>query len=331
MTASVAISYCASLIRMLGDAGALKKTLEQSGIKQDTLSDADKRISFQKYVKLWRHGIENTADPLLGLRAGAAFHPGNLGALASVLVAAPNFVSAVEQLIRYEHLLQDGMQTQLYEAQGRAHAEFTCAIRESDEISPLIEKELSEALALAKFFLRGVDFEKGQAEAHFKHKAAASIDEYKAVLGDIPIKFNQDKNQLIFDAELLSFSTGFGNEAVFQSVLKEIDQQVGQDLESQVRRLIIETIHQGVPEVKEVAEKFGMSHRTFQRRLSDEGTRYKELVAKVRQDTAIDLLSRKDSSISEIAYLVGFTETSTFHQAFKRWTGQSPGEYRKSH
>jgi hypothetical protein len=153
---------------MLGDAGALKKTLEQSGIKQDTLSDADKRISFQKYVKLWRHGIENTADPLLGLRAGAAFHPGNLGALASVLVAAPNFVSAVEQLIRYEHLLQDGMQTLLYEAQGRAHAEFTCATRESDEISPLIEKELSEALALAKFFFTRGRFRKRPSRSAFQ-------------------------------------------------------------------------------------------------------------------------------------------------------------------
>ena len=165
---------------------------------------------------------------------------------------------------------------------------------------------------------------------HFQHAPVAELVEYQAILGDTPIKFQQQHNQLIFDAQLLSFSTGFGNAAVFQSVLKEIDQQVGQDLESQVRRLIIDTVHQGVPDVKFVAEKFGMSHRTFQRRLSAEGTRYKELVAQVRQDIALDLLNRTDSSISEIAYLVGFTETSTFHQAFKRWTGQSPGEYRKT-
>lgn len=331
MTASVAVTYCASLIRLLGGAGVLKSTLEQTGLQHDVVLDAENRISFPEYVSLWNNGTAQAADPLLGLRAGAEFHPGNLGALASILVAAPNFAAAVQQLIRYEHLLQDGIQTQLYEVDGRAHAAFTCPNHTPQETYHLMEKEVSEALALAKFFLRGVDFKEGKVEVHFQHASVADIREYKNILGDVPIKFNQAQNQLIFDARLLDFSPGFGNEAVFQSVLKEIDQQVGHDLESQVRRLIMENIHQGVPEVKSVAEKFGMSHRTFQRRLSEEGTRYKELVAQVRQDTALDLLNRTDSSISEIAYLVGFTETSTFHQAFKRWTGQSPGEYRKSH
>lgn len=331
MTASVAITYCAGLIRVLNDSGVLIPTLEQAAVKQSVLQNPDSRISFLSYIKLWKNGVQQTADPLLGLRAGAEFHPGNLGALASVLVAAPSFASAIEQLIRYEHLLQDGIQTQLVEANGRAHAQFTCTNHDCQDTYHLMEKEVSEALALAKFYLRGVDFNEGKLEVHFQHSPMAEITEYQKVLGDTPIKFQQEKNQLIFDAQLLSFSTGFANEAVFQSVLKEINQQVGQDLESQVRRLIVETIHQGVPDVKCVAEKFGMSHRTFQRRLSAEGTRYKELVAQVRQDTALDLLNRTDNSISEIAYLVGFTETSTFHQAFKRWTGQSPGEYRKTH
>lgn len=331
MTASVAIAYCASLIKTLDQQGILHDTLQKSGIDAALLDSGDNRISFQQYVDWWSNSLELSNDPLLGLRVGAIFHPGNLGALASVLMSAPSLAAAIEQLIRFEHVLQDGMQTHMQEKNGSAYVEFICPHQSIELARPLIEKELSEGLALARFFLQGLKEEDVTIEAHFQHCAAGSTDQYKALLGDIPIKFSQKQNQLIFDASVLSYNTQFGNEAVFLSVLKQIDQQVEQGLAADVKRLVAEAMHQGVPEVKQIAEKFDMSYRTFQRRLSDEGHNYKELVAQVRQSVATELLANNDCSIGEIAYLVGFTEASTFHQAFKRWTGQSPGEYRKTH
>lgn len=329
MTASVAVAYIAGLAESLEQQGLLPEALTAAGVPIEVLEDPDNRIKFDQYVELWKSAVSLTGDSLLGLKTGSHFHPGNLGGLASILVAAPTLQAATQQLIRYEHILQDGLQTQMGEAAGKTYLEFSCNYPD-DDVTAVMEKEVAEAVAVARFVLQRADvMDKARGEVWFKHKPLGDIAEYEELLG-VTVKFSQPAYRLMFDPEVLQHNTSYGNEGVFNSVLKEIDQQSDQDLESQVKRLVAESIHQGVPEVKEVAEKFGMSHRTFQRRLADEGTRYKELVAEVRKSTAIDLLKRADCSIGEIAYLVGFTEASTFHQAFKRWTGQSPGEYRKS-
>jgi AraC-like DNA-binding protein len=74
-----------------------------------------------------------------------------------------------------------------------------------------------------------------------------------------------------------------------------------------------------------------MTPQTLRRRLREEGHGYQELKDDLRRDAAIDYLGRPDLTLIDIANLVGFSEASTFHRAFRKWTGVAPGEYRQTH
>lgn len=93
---------------------------------------------------------------------------------------------------------------------------------------------------------------------------------------------------------------------------------------------IVERLQDGPPNQKQVAEALNVSNRTLQRKLKDEGTSFIDLLQDTRLQLAEKYLSQPQRSIVEIAYLLGFSEPSTFSRAFKRWTGQAPADYRHS-
>lgn len=84
------------------------------------------------------------------------------------------------------------------------------------------------------------------------------------------------------------------------------------------------------PELDKLAKVLGMSYSTLQRRLQAEGISYQRLKDNLRRDMAINLLCQFNMAVTEVATLIGFQESSAFHRAFKKWTGVSPGAYRRS-
>ncbi|MEY1662355.1 AraC family transcriptional regulator [Isoalcanivorax beigongshangi] len=95
-----------------------------------------------------------------------------------------------------------------------------------------------------------------------------------------------------------------------------------------VRRLLRRHLSGEMPTLEDVGQVFGMTPQTLRRRLADEGHTYQALKDSLRCDAAIEYLSRLELSLVDIAGMVGFSEPSTFHRAFKKWTGLPPGEYR---
>lgn len=85
-----------------------------------------------------------------------------------------------------------------------------------------------------------------------------------------------------------------------------------------------------MPEAERVARQLGLSKRSFFRRLQEHGTSYQQIVDEIRRDLTQHHLREERLSLSEIALLLGYSEVSTFHRAFRRWSGQSPAEYRRS-
>ena len=81
--------------------------------------------------------------------------------------------------------------------------------------------------------------------------------------------------------------------------------------------------------LENVAEEFGISGRTLQRNLSAENTSFNQMVKDIQKMMTFNYLEAKELSIDEIAYLVGYTETSSFYRAFKKWTGKTVSQYQK--
>jgi AraC-like DNA-binding protein len=85
-----------------------------------------------------------------------------------------------------------------------------------------------------------------------------------------------------------------------------------------------------MPSLEVVGKSLGVTPQTLSRRLQEEGQGYQAIKDDLRRDAAIEYLARPDLTLIEIANLLGFSEASTFHRAFKKWTGVAPGEYRQS-
>jgi AraC-like DNA-binding protein len=82
--------------------------------------------------------------------------------------------------------------------------------------------------------------------------------------------------------------------------------------------------------LEEVADMLAISPPTLRRRLAAEGRSFQALKDSVRRDAAIEELQRRDATLEQIAVRLGFSELSTFHRAFKKWTGSAPGDYRRA-
>jgi AraC-like DNA-binding protein len=103
----------------------------------------------------------------------------------------------------------------------------------------------------------------------------------------------------------------------------------GTGVADQVRRKLVGVMDGGETSIEAMAKKLGMSARSLQRHLADEGTGYNDLLAQILAEFAKRYLARGTISASEVAYLIGFTEPPAFFKAFKRWTGMTPTEFQQ--
>ncbi len=120
---------------------------------------------------------------------------------------------------------------------------------------------------------------------------------------------------------------GFLREAPDKLLVKYRDQS---SLVERIRRLLRRQLTAGLPSLEEVAQAVSLSPQTLRRRLQAEGLGYQKIKDDLRRDVAIEYLAQADLTLLEIAARLGFSEASTFHRAFKDWTGQAPGVYRQT-
>ena len=99
--------------------------------------------------------------------------------------------------------------------------------------------------------------------------------------------------------------------------------------QDEVKKVIIQNLHTGLVDIKMVSNQLGASRWTVYRKLKSENISFQELLNMVQKDLTLSYLQAREHPIHEIAALVGFSSPSTFHRAFKKWTGQSPKEYQK--
>jgi AraC-like DNA-binding protein len=170
-------------------------------------------------------------------------------------------------------------------------------------------------------------------EVMFAGDPPASIDKYQQFFNCV-LKFNQPENGFKFSAEYLDFPI-LQTEDSLREFLRNAPFQLitmpnhGESVASQIRSLIGHDISRKFPSFEQVTEKLGMSATTLRRRLRRENISYQDIKDNCRRDASLVYLSRPELSISAVAALMGFTDTSSFHRSFKKWTGMTPKEYRE--
>ncbi|MDX2087638.1 MAG: AraC family transcriptional regulator [Kofleriaceae bacterium] len=166
----------------------------------------------------------------------------------------------------------------------------------------------------------------------FKHAAPARTAEHHRLLGVSPT-FDEPETAISFEPAVLGLriegsQPGLAShlDAYARDVMSRLPDDNG--IVATVERVVTTQLARGVPEIEAIALQIAVSARTLQRRLADEGTTFADVVDRARRQLAERYLADDRLSLAEIGFLVGFSDPSNFHRAFKRWTGVTPKAFR---
>jgi AraC-like DNA-binding protein len=293
------------------------------------LADPDARVSARLVVRLWSvlprlSGREDFGLWLAAQNAGAP-----LGPAWYVVHASETLGAGLRRAVRYQRLLHDHARSTLTETATELVYRHSIGDGAFRAPSAAIEFGLASLVLLAR---RVTGLPVVPARVRLVHGRPRDLEAHHAIFGE-QIEFDAASDELAFDHGTAHARSVFADrhlreilDAHATALLARLGDPCATTA-TRVRREIAERLGDGVPDLHEIATAIGLSTRSMQRRLHDEGTRFDLLVDDVRRALAERYLARW--SIQETAFLLGYADARAFHRAFVRWTGSTPAQYRK--
>lgn len=308
--------------------------LTRAGLTAGDLTDPERRVPLIRFLGLLETCAVELDDQHFGLRFGTQYDPRHAGVVGNVALASRTVRGALQTIGRYLPTMVDSTVYGLdiegktvflysyyvdplmmrYQQKNDWGVAFVCNVirhglgepdwAPSEVVLPLAAESAAarrERMRLLRAKVRGghawagIRFDAAVLERPMK-TADATIERLMRHYGDLQLAGLRTKHH-------------------------EIDG---------LRRSVAQLIVEGDSSVKRLAQDLGWSVRTLQRRLAAQGLSYSGLLGQVRKTLALNLLENPSLGIAQIAYCLGYSEVSTFNQAFRRWVGQPPREYRNS-
>ncbi len=325
--ATVSGGFFKALLDFTESLGANRAALlARTGVAEADFADQDARLPLPAYKILYRAGQAMTGEPALALKFPEATRFEQISIVGLICQAAETMGGALKQLNRYSRLVvevegvADGPRFQLTPREDGLWIEDRCAVEDFPE---LIEAGLARfTCEVARHY---PDFVFVLA-AHLKRPRPAHAAAYEPILR-APVTFGAAWNALKIEPAWLNLEIHRPNRYAFGMFNGHADALLKSLVDSktargQVEALLIPELHTGELSMDAIARTMGLSRQTLYRRLKAEGVSFDQVLDALRHRMALDYLERL--SVNETAYLVGFSETSAFSRAFKRWTGASP-------
>jgi AraC-like DNA-binding protein len=311
----------------------LHDILRTTKIEPACLEDPDRQISGVLLKYLWREAISKTGDRDLGLHIGEAFELPAIGILGYVLLNCKNYGQALQKLSQYTRLFSQGVAIHHQVLDGLVYCD--CEIIGGfknyllDEPRQPIESTFSALLSATKK-LTGKSLQ--IQEVWFQHVAPVDCSEHRRIF-QTQVKFFQSTNRIIFSEATLNWEVKSANTnllSMFESHASDMLTSLAQTpkYSHKVMQIIAQNLRGEVPPIESIAKFLMLSVRQLQRELQVENTSYQQILDETRKELALKHIQNKQTSIHDLAFLLGFSEPSAFYRAFKRWTGQTPRSYR---
>lgn len=332
---TMAAGFAASFADYACDQGANRDILlADSGLTEGDLSDQDNRIPVVAYQAMIGAAIKQTDDTALLLRHTFETRLETMSVVGQIVHTSASLRHSLAQLNRYLHLMGDvelppGVDR--FELQRSAEGLWIV-----DHLMLPPDMSFWSEVSFARFIS---EFRRSFPDATFEIGMEVTfpppphMDQYPDLFR-VPVQFNASRNALQIDPSWNSPETQFepGNEYAFGIFARHADEmlaklQADTSIRAQIEARILPRMHEGSISMDKVASDIAMSRQTLYRRLKDEGITFAEIHDDLRQRMAMEYLDGKKVSVNETAYLLGFSEASSFVRAFKRWTGFSPTAY----
>ena len=298
-------------------------------VGRDLLAAPQARISIPRFMRLGHAAIQLSGRADIGLLMGLHSQPAHLGLPGVTAQCAPSLGQAFDTLVRFERLTSQNY---------RGHSSFQPPATRFYSISPynqfnlfVVDSALASRMQLARQLTGGAARLR---EVHIEFPAPPHAERYEEVFG-CPVLFEQAHNQLLWEPASLALPLLQSAPTTHAQLLALCEQQLHEltrhrHLRERVEEILSPQLHRQLPDLAEVAAQLGLPPWTLRRRLKAEAnTRFQDIIDEIRRDLAVSYIRDTETALGEIAFLLGFSSPAAFQRAFKRWTGEAPGQYRR--
>lgn len=306
-----------------------RSLMRDSEIDPVLLLDPEARIRQEVFERVWVAAEELTADPCIGLHAGERIHAHAVNLFGYLMLSSATLGVGIARVVRYQRVLADAPWVEVGEETdtvrlrvGAMHGGVDFRAIHAEYVAALMLQVLgwvSEAVVVPR-------------EATFEHDARGALSDYARVLR-CRVRFGAERSELVLDAATLARPSVHADDSIAQ-LHEEFAQRLLSDRDEaettgRVRRALAAQLESRLASLSSVARQLGMSTRSLQRRLADEGTNFRVLLDELRLELAREHLERRRTPIAGVAHLTGFSDVSAFTRAVERWFGEPPARLRK--
>ncbi len=305
-----------------------EQLLKEVELNPADLTNPEARFPMAKTRFLWQKAVELTGDPCFGLTVSGHINHASYHALGYSVLASSTLKEVFERIVCYFHIVTNGAELKFTE-----EAEYFCF---AIDVPPHGLQPASEALdAFLSSIIRScrllTDRNFAPQKVYLKHSKPEGTDGFERFF-KAPITYNAEGYILFLDKSRLLARLPTAN-----AELARCNDQIASEYLARhecdkaaykVKQALIHMLPLGEPSQEAIAKALNMSLRTLQRKLSRENTTYIEILDTTRRALALSYVGQSNTRFSEITFLLGFCDSSSFSRAFKRWTGLSPSQHR---
>ncbi len=295
-----------------------------------TVYDGKKNlVTTAQFFALWRAIGELSSDPAAGLKIATQISVGDRPPSSMAAFYARDYRDALTRLARFKQLCTpEELQITISKDECLIEPVWLHAL---EEAPPL----LTDA-AFASFVELG-----RQGTGHLVKAKRVELKRGPEATGvheayfKCPVKFRARRNMLVLHAADLDRPFVTYNDELLAmldpQLLKALEERRAQPSTSEQVKWVLKRLLAGArPEIAAVARELGLSDRTLQRRIVDEGTTFRQLLLEARQELAREYLNRPEIDVTEVAYLLGYEDANSFYRAFRTWEGTTPAQLRSA-
>lgn len=328
--------FVLNLIHFAGRQGAdLRPLLEASGQSEFELCQEDSTLEARQFNAVIKATIDATKDPFFGLHLGESMNMTAAGLVAQITQTSETVLQGLQYACDFAQLACSSLPMALTEKSN--HYKLTMTPE------PLWAKDSDLAVrhtvdGTIVFTIN--EFHELTRRHHYPIKIELpfsrppSTAEYERLF-QCPVAFNQKEIALYFEKRHLHEKVVTSDYNLLRILVAHAEERIAsinqqRGFYEEVKVSVANLIKPEFPTIDQVASHLNLSVRTLQRRLSEEGHTFKEIIESLRRDFALSYLKKPELSINDIAYLLSYTDASAFIRSFKRWEKMTPNEYRKT-
>jgi AraC-like DNA-binding protein len=312
-----------------------RELLAAANLTAAEVDDPDGRLPGEAVAALWQAALERSGDPELGLRVALAVPFGVYRLIDFLAASAATVGEGLLRVARYFPLINSALGWQVSEMGGKPGAALArrMALTYPAPAGRLPRPYAEYAVAVTVLHCRRASgFDWPVVEVAFEFGPPSSTADHVNAFG-CPVLFDQPYTGFALAQTTWDTPSRAASSDLLRTLEEHADRLIaglraGSVVSAKVSRLIAEELQGGDASLRRIARRMGMSPRTLQRRLEEEDTSFADVVDRTRRDFAEVYIKEEGLALTEVAYLLGFSEPSAFTRAFHRWYGVPPSQFR---